>query len=64
MPKLNPAAVRTLDAIVRNTRTSIEDRANMFARTRGEDEATPDDVAEAARVIFESDCSHLIRKKS
>ena len=63
MTKLHYSAVRILDQIIRNVREEIENTANRFAEERGDDEATPDDITDAATVVFESDHTPLIRTR-
>ena len=61
MTRVSSSAVHIVDRIVRNVRDAIEDGAKRYAKERGEDEATPDDVITAATVMFESDHKELLR---
>ena len=62
--KLHYSAVQTLDRIIRNVREEIEKSANCYAEERGDDESMPDDIIDAAIVVFESDHTPLIEGKS
>lgn len=59
--RLSPNAVMTVDKIIRRLRDALEEGAKRNAQNDQRSEATPDDVTVAATVIFESDCTPLIR---
>lgn len=50
--RLHHEAVRNLDKIIRNIRTSIEDKAKEIAATKQHDEATAEDLSEAATFVL------------
>lgn len=63
MTKIHRSAVYVLDNIIRNVRDDIEKIAKSFAKERGEEEATAEDITDAAIVMFESDHKHLLENK-